>query len=255
MIVHFIRGPFGRAPRALLAGLALLALPAMSHAARQAPDDEPRRVRITERDVEESNREVASAYGALVAMWKDEFAARGATFRAPRIAAYRGSALTACGPMPPSNAVYCMNNNTIYFDEIFLAAQSRITGDALGSDGDMASVGIIAHEMGHSVALQMGRMGRDSYTTEAIADCFAGAFTKHSAREGLLEDGDTEEAFFAMAAAADPELRPTGNARRDWRNEMRLARARHGTREQRQANFRLGLERGVDGCLVNRFAA
>ena len=134
-----------------------------------------------------------------------------------------------------------------------IAAQAKIAGRALGTDGDMASVGIIAHEMGHSVALQLGRMTRDSYQVEAIADCFAGAFARHSDREGLLEDGDTEEAFFAMAAAADPEIHSTGNERVDRRNAARLARARHGSREQRQANFRLGLERGADGCLVERF--
>ncbi|HYD51738.1 MAG TPA: neutral zinc metallopeptidase [Gemmatimonadaceae bacterium] len=248
------QGYAARARRALLVGLASLALPAALSAA-SVPDDDPPRVTLTARDVEASNREVASAYRALVDMWTREFRELGTPFRAPRVVAYRGTTRTACGVVPASNALYCLRNNTIYFDEVFLAAQSKIAGSALGTDGDMASVGIIAHEMGHSVALQLGRMGRDSYRNEAIADCFAGAFARHSEREGMLEDGDTEEAFFAMAAAADPELRPTGNERLDRRLEARLQQARHGTRAQRQANFRLGLERGSQGCLTDRFAA
>ena len=231
-----------------MVGLALLSAPA-ALPALPALDDEPARVVVTERDVDESNREVASAYAALVKMWREEFRQRGAPFRAPRVVAYRDAARSACGVLPPSNALYCLNDNTIYFDEVFLAAQAKIAGRALGSDGDMAAVGIIAHEVGHAVAVQAGRFTRDSYTNEATADCLAGAFAQRSQRDGMLEDGDTEEAFFAMAAAADPEIRSTGNERLDRRMAARLARARHGTREERQDNFRRGLERGSDGCL------
>jgi len=231
--------------RAWLAGLALVSAPA----ALPALDDEPARVVVTERDVDESNREIESAYAALVRMWREEFRQRGAPFRTPRIVAYRDAARSACGVLPPSNALYCLNDNTIYFDEVFLAAQAKIAGRALGTDGDMAAVGIIAHEMGHAVAVQAGRFSRDSYTNEATADCLAGAFARRSERDGMLEDGDTEEAFYAMARAADPELRPTGNERLDRRMAARLARARHGTREERQDNFRRGLERGSTGCM------
>jgi len=231
----------------LAGAFALLATPAMS-AVAASPDD-PVRVTITQRDVQASNEKVAAAYSALMEMWTREFSRFGTPFEAPRIVRYRGTVRTSCGVMPSSNAVYCFNNNTIYFDEVFLAAQAKIAGRALGTDGDMAAVGIIAHEMGHAVAVQAGRFSRDSYTNEATADCLAGAFARRSERDGMLEDGDTEEAFYAMARAADPELRPTGNERLDRRMAARLARARHGTREERQDNFRRGLERGSTGCM------
>jgi predicted metalloprotease len=151
--------------------------------------------------------------------------------------------------MPASNAVYCFNNNTIYFDDVFLAAQAKITGHALGTDGDMAAVGIIAHEMGHAVALQLGFRSRSSYVNEATADCLAGAFARQAQADGSLEPGDLDEAFYAMAAAADPELQPTGDRRLDRRRAAVLAHEGHGTREQRMANFRNGLAGGGSACL------
>jgi predicted metalloprotease len=228
---------------ALVPGSALLA----SHA---PPDgDDPMRITLTERDVAESNAEAAGAYSALVTMWTGEFRRLGARFVAPRIARYRGEARTPCGIMPASNAVYCYNNNTIYFDEVFLAAQAKITGRALGTDGDMAAVGIIAHEVGHAVAFQLGYRARSSYRNEAAADCLAGAFARHSEEDGSLEEGDIDEAFYAMAAAGDPEVALTGDRQMDDRRSSRLRRASHGTREQRTANFRAGFEGGASACL------
>jgi uncharacterized protein len=231
---------------AVFGAVALFVVPASAHAVL----DDPVRVRLTERDVEESNREAAAAYASLVTMWTKEFDDRGLPFKAPRIVRYRGNTRTACGVMPASNAVYCLNNNTIYFDEVFLAAQAKIAGAALGSDGDMAAVGIIAHEMGHAVALQAGFRPRSSYENEAAADCLAGAFARYADQEGSLEQGDREEAFFAMASAADPEIRPSGDSRLDSRRAARQARRAHGTREQRMENFRTGFERGGVACLA-----
>jgi uncharacterized protein len=234
-----------RARGMMVAAFAALAIPGAPLLAA-APDDP---IRLTAADVEASNQEVAAAYSALVSMWKTEFERRGQPFRAPRIVRYRGNRLTDCGVVPASNALYCYNNNTIYFDELFLAAQAKITGRSLGTDGDMAAVGIIAHEMGHAVAFQAGFRSNSSYENEAVADCLAGAFARHSQQEGLLESGDTDEAFFAMAAAADPDLESTGNRRRDARRARRLERAAHGTRDQRMQNFKEGFEGGGGSCL------
>lgn len=231
---------------ALAAGLAM---PGSAALAVSVSADDPARLTLTARDVELSNNEAAAAYGALVSMWTQEFKRRGLRFAPPRIVRYRGATQTRCGVMPASNAVYCYNNNTIYFDDVFLAAQSKITGHALGTDGDMAGVGIIAHEMGHAVAMQLGYRPRSSYENEAAADCLAGAFARYAESDGSLEDGDVDEAFFAMAAAADPDFRPTGDRRVDARRAARLERGAHGTREQRTRNFRAGLEGGPGRCL------
>jgi predicted metalloprotease len=206
-------------------------------------------VRVTVDDVNASNKKVAMAYGALVAMWSDDFNRIGERFSAPRIARYRGAAMTPCGVVDSNNAEYCARTNTIYYDEVFLAGMAKTAANALGTDGDMAAVGIVAHEMGHAVAMQLGHQSRSSYENESTADCLAGAFADQSNRDGSLEKGDVEEAFFGMSLAGDPTPESTGNRRRDAMILARLARQSHGTKEQRMQNFRIGLTGGPRACL------
>ncbi len=217
--------------------------------ARAAVPDEPDRITLTADDVDASNRKVAAAYGALVDMWTREFEAVGRRFAAPRVARYRGTARSACGVLPANNALYCFGNNTIYYDELFLAAQAKISGRATGTDGDMAAIGIVAHEVGHAVAMQLGFRSRRTYDNEAVADCLAGAFAREAERDGSLEHGDLDEAFHAMAMAGDPQLQSTGNRRTDARLASRVSRQSHGTDSQRQGNFRTGLDGGGGACL------
>lgn len=204
---------------------------------------------LTERDVAASNDKVRMAHAALADMWSKYFREEGEHFAVPGLARYRGGAASACGIMRRNNAGYCPSDNTIYFDEVFVAAQAKEASAELGTDGDMAAVGIIAHEMGHAVALQLGVVSRATYGNEAIADCLAGAFAQQSARDGSLEKGDVEEALFGMAAAGDPTPQLTGDERMD-RRIMRVASVMgHGTQEQRTSNFRRGLDGGPEACL------
>ena len=230
----------------VLAG-SLLAARSSLDAAPTARAPEP--VTITERDVALSNEKVRRAYGDMVAMWRDGFAELGERFAAPRLARYRGAVRTVCGAMSPGNAGYCTLDNTIYYDEVFVAGLGKRAAEALGTDGDMTSLGVIAHETGHAVAIQLGYQSRFTYENEAIADCLAGAFAHHADRAGALEPGDEEEAFFGMSMAGDPTPPYTGNARRDRALRTRLALMGHGTREQRMANFREGLRGGAGACL------
>lgn len=207
-------------------------------------------IEVTSRDVTASNEKVAMAHGALASMWSSSFRQIGERFAVPGLARYRGGAIgSPCGVMRPSNAGYCPRNNTIYFDDVFVAAQAKIAAAELGTDGDMAAVGIIAHEMGHAVAIQLGVQSRATYPNEAIADCLAGAFTDQSRRDGSLEAGDIEEAFFGMASAGDPTPELTGNPRMDNRILRVASIMGHGTRDQRTSNFRRGLDGGPGACL------
>jgi predicted metalloprotease len=225
-----------------------LAAPAAAHAAEMVPPaSEPRRIQLTQADVDSSNAKVSMAYSELVSMWTEEFKQLNTSFDAPRLLRYRSALRTGCGVMAPSNAGYCLNDNTVYFDDIFVAAQAKLAGRALGTDGDMAAVGIIAHEMGHAVAMQLGFRSRDSYRNESVADCLAGAFARHAQSKGQLETGDIDEAFYGMAAAGDPDL--TGDALVNRRVRAVVAREAHGTREQRTQNFRTGLEKGAGACM------
>ena len=238
--------------RARQLGLALVfaagsAVPASAGQVRvaSAPEAAP----ITERDIAASNEEIASAYGALVDMWTANFEQLGVEFTAPGLARYRGTVRTSCGVMNGDNAEYCPSRNTIFFDEVFIARQAKEAARALGTDGDMVAVGIIAHEMGHAVAAQLGDWSHIPYENEATADCLAGAFAQQAAKDGTLEQGDLEEAFFGLAAAADPTPRMTGNRRIDSRIALRMALMGHGTRDQRMGNFKAGYDGGPGACL------
>ena len=227
---------------------AVLAMPVTTHASEEPATPAP--VELTQADVDSSNAKVRMAYGALVTMWTDEFQKLGVQFVAPGLERYRRPIRTSCGVMTPSNASYCFDDNTVYFDDVFVAAQAKRAARQLGTDGDMAAVGIIAHEMGHAAAMQLGFFPRDSYRSESVADCFAGAFASRAQTNGELEKGDLEEAFFGMASAGDPTPQPTGNARLDDRVRAVLVNNAHGTREQRTQNFRTGLQRGVSACVA-----
>ena len=246
-----------------IAGTALVAALALSNSSMTpssavgwtAAEPPANPVRVTQADVDESNNEVAEAFGAIVSMWTAEFDRRGEEFAVPRLVRYRGAVRTPCGVIAPSNASYCFSGNTIYYDDVFLAAQAKIAGQALNMDGDMAAVGIIAHEMGHAGAMQLGFHARDSYSNEAVADCLTGAFARQSAADGSLEDGDIDEAFFGMASAADPTPQASGDVERDRRIARLISRNSHGTREQRMGNFRNGLNAGIGACFSGFRAA
>lgn len=213
-----------------------------------APDRTETGLEVTNLDIAASNQKVKMAHAALADMWRQYFRQSGSRFAVPGLVRYRIAAGSSCGLMRKNNAGYCPADNNIYFDEVFLAVQAKAAGRELGTDGDMAAVGIIAHEMGHAVSIQLGYRSRSIYAMEATADCLAGAFTEHSKEDGSLEPGDIEEAFFGMASAGDPEPELTGDARLD-RRILRVASSMgHGTREQRTENFRKGLEGGANAC-------
>ena len=156
--------------------------------------DDPEMITLTARDVDASNQKAGAAFSALVTMWSGEFKRLGVRFAAPHLVRYRGGVRTNCGVMAPSNASYCWTSNTIYFDDVFVATQAKLAARALGTDGDMTAIGIIAHEMGHAVAMQLGYRSRRSYDNEAVADCLAGAFARQAQKDGSIEDGDIDEA-------------------------------------------------------------
>jgi uncharacterized protein len=242
--------------RALVAAAALIGIslgsPTTSAAAESrvfADSINHRSESVTAGDIEASNAKVAAAYGALMAMWTAHFDTLGARFEKPALLRYRGTVRTGCGVMPQDNAVYCPQTNAVYFDEVFVAGVAKQIGRQLGTDGDMAAVGVIAHEVGHAVAIQLGYESRFAYANEATADCLAGAFARAARADGSLEKGDLEEAYLGMAMAGDAEPELTGDRRIDTRILQRAALTGHGTRDQRMENFRSGLDRGPEGCL------
>jgi uncharacterized protein len=235
----------------ILGGFALSAAGAAAPATKLAPLPAAD-VRVTEADVAESNEDIRGAFGALATMWTNDFEQMGRRFAVPRIYNYRGNVRTPCGVMMANNAAYCSAANAIFYDEIFVAGQRKLAASKLGTDGDMAGIGVIAHEMGHAAAIQLGFASRVSYNNEAVADCLAGTFVGRLQQDsslGTLESGDVDEALEGVAAAGDPEVELTGNDRVDSRRIARQRMMAHGTSEQRVSNFKVGLDNGIRGCL------
>jgi predicted metalloprotease len=205
---------------------------------------------VTPADVAASNAKIEGAYGDLADLWTDALARRGARFATPDLVRYHGAAPSACGVMSAGNAAYCIRDNSIYYDERFVAAQAKSAAERLGTDGDMAAVGVIAHEMGHAVAMQLGHLSRFTYDNESVADCLAGAFARAADDSGRLEPGDVDEAFYGMATAADPAPQLTGDRRVDRAILVRAALMGHGSQQQRMSNFQTGLDGGPGACLA-----
>lgn len=246
---------FGTLTR-LAVALSLAASPAASLAAPRAADALPTApaaprdaTTVTAADVAASNGKIRDAYAQLATMWRGAFAEIGERFVVPSLVRYRGAAPSDCGLMRSGNAGYCVRDNTIYYDELFVAAQAKRAGLQYGTDGDMAALGVIAHEVGHAVAMQLGHLSPYTYRNEQVADCLAGVFARQADDEGLLEDGDIDEAFYGMASAGDPTPQLSGDRRVDRAILVRAALMGHGTQQQRMANFRAGLQSGPGACL------
>ncbi|WP_376872831.1 neutral zinc metallopeptidase [Albirhodobacter sp. R86504] len=160
-----------------------------------------------------------------------------------------GNASGATGPF------YCPSDKKAYLDTAFFTTLS----EQLGASGDFAAAYVIAHEISHHVQNELGILGKVnevrarsseadsnalSVRTELQADCFAGVWAYHAAANfGSIEQGDVEEAMNAAAKIGDDTLQ-----RNAGRHPMPDSFT-HGTSEQRQRWFGVGLETGeVAAC-------
>jgi predicted metalloprotease len=186
--------------------------------------------------------------------WSGIFAADGRTYERPRLVLFTDETQTGCGyGSAATGPFYCPLDRTVYLDLSFFDELAR-----LGGPGDFAQAYVIAHEIGHHVQNLLGIEGkvrslrervpegeanRLSVLLELQADCLAGVWGNHGAKEGLLEDGDAEEGLRAAAAIGDDRL-------------QRMARGRvapetwtHGSSQQRVAWLRRGLQSGdLNAC-------
>ncbi|HKP52609.1 MAG TPA: neutral zinc metallopeptidase [Chloroflexia bacterium] len=167
--------------------------------------------------------------------WAGFFDDEGIDYAPPDIfAAYweDGQYDTECGPVEVNNAFYCGGDHGIYYDYNFLQSE-------LDEVGDFAPVIILAHEWGHLIQGNLGILDDPHYLTfqtEQQADCFAGAWSWHVEDEGLLEEGDLDEAASSLFRAGDEEDFP-------W-----FEPGAHGSPQQRIQAFQLGYDEGPYAC-------
>ena len=131
---------------------------------------------------------------------------------------------------PPKNAFYCPAGDFIAWDETGLMIPYYVQA------GDFAAAFVLAHEFGHAMQARLPRKEELGVLTELQADCFAGAWSRSVQEEGLLNEGDLDEATLAVFSARDvPGTEFTDPAA-------------HGTGFERTRAFSDGYEDGPKAC-------
>lgn len=193
----------------------------------------------------------------------DEYSAKvGLEFPMPavRLYGYRGiNPPSGCGELVLENALYCVYDNAIYYDVIFIASLLKTIAGKTGTDGKYAPITAIGHEVGHAAdyMLKWGPMptvykdGSITVTdasvlrlirgTEKRADCFAGAVVAAVVKD----DTPGEDSFAREKTGSDALLegRLTLLAVQGERpNEYYLSG------KKRMGLFKKGYENGADVC-------
>ena len=189
-------------------------------------------------------------------VWNELFRQMGRRYEEPVLVMFSGATRSACGlGQAAMGPFYCPADRKAYIDLSFYD-QMRTRFRA---PGDFAQAYVIAHEVGHHVQNLLGISGKVhamkqrlspaesnalSVRLELQADCLAGVWANHADRaRNILEAGDVEEALNAASAIGDDTLQ------RQSRGTVVPESFTHGTSEQRQRWFRIGLTSGdPDRC-------
>jgi predicted metalloprotease len=209
--------------------------------------------------ISEEDRELADFVSVVLAdtedTWSTIFAADNIDYREPTLVMFSGAVESACGfAQSAVGPFYCPADEKVYIDLSFY----RDLKDRHGAPGDFAQAYVIAHEVGHHVQNQLGIMeqvrraqigldqvdaNRLSVMQELQADCFAGVWGYSANQEGILEQGDVEEALNAASSIGDDRLQMESQGR------VSPDSFTHGTSAQRVSWFNTGLENGdVESC-------
>ncbi len=187
--------------------------------------------------------------------WSTIFQQSGETYPEPTLVLFSGSTRSACGQASSATGpFYCPGDRKVYLDTQFFAQLEQ----QFDAAGDFAQAYVIAHEVGHHVqnltgvlpefnrqrqAMGEREANRMSVRVELQADCYAGIWAKSADKEGILSDGDLEEALNAAQQIGDDTLqkRSQGYVVPDAFN--------HGTSAQRMKWFKRGYDSGnVSAC-------
>ena len=187
--------------------------------------------------------------------WTAIFKQSGETYPEPTLVLFDGSTRSACGQASSATGpFYCPGDRKVYLDTAFF----RQLSEQFDAAGDFAQAYVIAHEVGHHVqnltgvlpefnrqrqAMGEREANKMSVRVELQADCYAGIWAKSADKEGILSDGDLDEALNAAQQIGDDTLqkRSQGYVVPDAFN--------HGTSAQRKTWFKRGYDSGnVSAC-------
>ncbi|MBN8995577.1 MAG: neutral zinc metallopeptidase [Rhizobiales bacterium] len=198
---------------------------------------------------------VASVLGDTEDAWTAIFKSMGKTYEPPTLVLFSGQTSSGCGTATASvGPFYCPNDHKLYIDLAFYDELSK----RFGAPGDFAEAYVIAHEVGHHVQNLLGILPQVdakrrqvsetesnelSVRLELQADCLAGVWGNSAQKEGILEQGDFEEALNAAAAVGDDRLQKQGQG------YVVPDSFTHGTSAQRAAWFKKGFQSGdINSC-------
>ena len=183
-------------------------------------------------------------------VWRDLFRKRNSEYRDAKLVLFSGAVQSACGTAQTAvGPFYCPADHKVYLDLTFF----RDLRERFRAPGDFAQAYVIAHEVGHHVQKLLGisdrvdsmqrRMSevdanRLTVRLELQADFFAGVFARYVQKQGLLEEGDIEEALNAASAIGDDAIQKQTSGR------VVPDSFTHGTSEQRLRWFRKGFDTG-----------
>jgi uncharacterized protein len=188
--------------------------------------------------------------------WNEAFTGQ-AEFREPEVVIFSDAVTTECGAA--SSAVgpfYCPLDQTIYID---LGFYDQLESQFGAQGGPFAEMYVIAHEYGHHIQNLLGLLeaGRDAgaeggaVRTELQADCFAGVWGGNAVDTGFLEPLTREQINQALDAAS---VIGDDRIQEKTQGQVNPETWTHGSAEQRQEWFMVGLEqRSASAC--NTFEA
>ncbi len=235
----------------------------------QSPQSPPRpSTTKTGAPSDDMGRFVSAILGSSEVQWKQIFEKAGQRYRPPTLVMFSGATRAdACGMAQSAmGPFYCPPDSKIYLDTSFFRdIERRFRGCDTGSKAcQFSQAYVIAHEVGHHVQNQLGiltkvqQMQRSVGKPEANqlqvrvelqADCFAGVWAHHSDQQWkIIQPGDVEAALKTAAAIGDDRLQ------KQSQGYVVPESFTHGSSEQRQRWFQIGLKQGTVGA-CNTFNA
>ncbi len=204
---------------------------------------------------DETDDFVATVLAETEDTWGQRFQAAGETYPKPTLVLFDDQVRSACGSAGSATGpFYCPADSKLYLDLTFF----RQLKNQLGAPGDFAQAYVIAHEVGHHIQNVTGVLDRTnrqrqnvsasegnaiSVRVELQADCYAGIWAHDAKGDGIVEEGDIDEALNAAGQIGDDTLQKRGQG------VVVPDSFTHGTSEQRRKWFRTGYETGeVAAC-------
>jgi uncharacterized protein len=184
-------------------------------------------------------------------VWHNIFSDLGSNYREPKLVLFSGSVQSACGVAGSSTGpFYCPGDQKLYIDlSFYQELQTKFK-----APGDFAMAYVVAHEVGHHIQNLLGtmekvqqlrsRVSQEEYNQYSVrlelqADFYAGVWAHYTDRiEGLLEEGDLEEALNAASAVGDDRIQ------KQAQGYVVPESFTHGTSEQRKRWFYKGYKTG-----------